>query len=177
MTEDARYPIGKFIAPVSVAPEQRRDWIRVIAECPARLREAVAGFTEAQFETPYREGGWTVRQVVHHIPDSHAHAYLRMKQALAEEAPLVKPYDEGKWAMLPDVVAAAPELSLSLLDALHSRWVALLEAMTDADFGRVYRHPEYPDGPLRMDMVLALYAWHSRHHVAHIRALRDRMGW
>ena len=177
VSEDARYPIGKFVAPESSSPEQRRDWIRNIAECPTGMREAVAGLTEAQLDTPYREGGWTVRQVVHHVPDSHAHAYIRMKLALTEDEPLIKPYDENKWAQLPDATAAPPEMSLRFLAALHGRWVAFLEAMTEADFARIFWHPEYPDGPLRLDVVLAMYAWHSRHHVAHIRALRDRMHW
>ncbi len=177
MSEDARYPIGKFIAPVVSAPEHRQGWIREIAECPMRLREAVAGFTRVQLDTPYREGGWTIRQVVHHIPDSHVNAYIRMKLALTEEEPLIKPYDEAKWAQLPDAVTAPPEVSLLLLEGLHGRWVILLEAMTEADYGKVCWHPEYPDGPLRMDVVLAMYAWHSRHHVGHIRALRARRRW
>jgi len=175
--EDLRYPIGRFFAPQQIGPNDRREWIRDIAECPIRMREAVAGLDEGQLDTPYREGGWTVRQLVHHVPDSHLNAYIRFKLALTEDEPLIRPYDENEWSKLPDARTAPPEISLRLLEALHARWVFVLEAMTDADFTRLFFHPEYPDGPLRLDYVLAMYAWHSRHHVAHIRALRERMQW
>lgn len=175
--DDARYPIGKFVAPDSSSPEQISDWIRQIVECPARMREGVAGLTDEQLDTPYREGGWTVRQVVHHVPDSHANAYIRFKWALTEDQPLIKPYDETKWAELPDARTAPLEISLHFLEALHGRLVVLLETMTPADFARIFWHPEHADGPLRLDAMLSMYAWHSRHHVAHIRGLRDRMGW
>jgi hypothetical protein len=138
------------------------------------MRAAVAGLTEGQLDTPYRPEGWTVRQVVHHVPDSHLNSYVRFKLALTEDAPVVKPYDEGLWAKMAD--AAAPvEMSLVMLESLHARWVRVLESMSEADFARSFRHPEL--GPVRLEQNLALYAWHGKHHVAHITALRDRMGW
>jgi uncharacterized damage-inducible protein DinB len=138
------------------------------------MRAAVAGLTEQQLDTPYRAGGWTVRQVVHHVPESHMNSYVRFKLALTEDDPVIKPYDEVLWAKLADAYAPI-EGSLALLDALHQRWVPLLESMKDGDFERTFRHPEL--GPVRLDQNLALYAWHGKHHVAHITALRDRMGW
>ncbi len=162
---DPRYPIGRFSFPESTTPEQRRGWIREIAEAPAHLRAAVAGLSEEQLDTPYRPGGWTVRQVVHHLPDSHMNSYVRLKLALTEDAPMIKPYDEALWANLPDT-ALPIEISLTLLEGLHARWVRLLESMTAADFSRVFRHPEL--GTIRLEQNLALYAWHGKHHVAHI---------
>jgi len=138
------------------------------------MRAAVAGLTEEQLDTPYRSGGWTVRQVVHHVPDSHMNSYVRFKLALTEEEPLITPYDEALWAKLAD--SAAPiEGSVELLDGLHRRWVSLLQSMSEGDFGRSFRHPEL--GLVRLEQNLALYSWHSKHHVTHITALRDRMGW
>src|ERR1035438_366244 len=131
---DLRYPIGRVSFPESTTPEQRREWIREIAEAPAHLRAAVAGLSEEQLDTPYRPGGWTVRQVVHHLPDSHLNSYVRFKLALTEAAPTIKPYDEARWSELPDVAAAPIETSLVLLEGLHGRWVRLLESMTAADF-------------------------------------------
>lgn len=181
---DLSYPIGKFSFPQSSPVQQRLDqprlvqqrleWIRDIAEAPLRLRAAVAGLSGEQLETPYRPGGWTVRQVVHHVPESHMNSYIRFKLALTEDTPTIKPYDEALWAKLPDM-AAPIEASLALLEALHLRWVRLLEGMSEADFSRFFRHPEI--GPVRLDQNLALYAWHGKHHVAHITALRDRMQW
>ncbi len=133
------------------------------------------GLTPAQLDTPYRPGGWTVRQVVHHVPESHMNAYVRFKLALTEDEPVIKPYDEARWAMLPDIAVAPVEASLALLEALHLRWVALLESMTNAEFTRRFQHPEL--GPVRLDQSLASYAWHGRHHVAHITSLRQRMAW
>ena len=167
---DPRYPIGKFSFPESTTPEQRREYIREIAEAPARLRAAVAGLSEEQLDTPYRPGGWTVRQVVHHLPDSHINSYVRFRLALTEETPTIKPYDEALWAKLPDAVGTPIETSLALLEALHGRWVRLLESMSDADFSRAFRHPEL--GMIRLDQNLALYAWHGKHHVAHITSSR-----
>ena len=139
------------------------------------MREAVAGLTEAQLDTPYRPGGWTVRQVVHHVPDSHINSYVRFKLALTEDAPVIKPYDEARWATLADATTTPIEVSLTLLESLHARWVRLLEGMTAAEFLRAFNHPE--SGVVRLDQNLALYSWHSRHHVAHILRLRERMGW
>ncbi len=172
---DLRYPIGRFEAPAVSSPEQRRGRIDQIAAAPAALRAAVAGLTAAQLDTPYRDGGWTVRQVVHHVPDSHVNAYVRFKLGLTEERPTIKTYDEKRWAGTPEVAAVPIDVSLALLDALHHRWVALLRALTPADFDRVITHPEW--GTPSLDQTLALYAWHGRHHTAHITALRERMGW
>jgi uncharacterized damage-inducible protein DinB len=171
---DLRYPIGKFSFPESSTPQQRHAWIREIADAPQHIRAAVTGLTQEQLDTPYRPGGWTVRQVVHHVPDSHLNSYVRFKLALTEDAPVVKTYDEALWAALADT-GGPIEPSLALLESLHTRWVRLLESMSEAEFARSFRHPEL--GPVRLEQNLALYAWHSRHHVAHITALRDRMGW
>ena len=171
---DLRYPIGTFSFPAASTARQREEWVRDIAAAPGRLRAAVAGLSAEQLDTPYREGGWTVRQVVHHLPDSHMNSYVRFKLALTEDEPVIKPYDEALWAKLADATAPVGA-SVELLDALHQRWVALLRSMDEGDFGRGFRHPEL--GLVRLDQNLALYAWHSRHHVGHITALRDRMGW
>ena len=173
---DLRYPIGQFswTGPRN-APEQRLDYIRIIEELPAKLRLAVRGLTEQQLQTPYRPGGWTVRQVVHHVPESHMNAYVRFKLALTEDSPTVKPYNEARWAELGDVSATPLETSLIMLDVLHQRWVLLLRSLSDPDFTRTFRHPEI--GDVSLDKNLALYAWHSRHHTAHITSLRDRMRW
>jgi uncharacterized damage-inducible protein DinB len=167
---DLRYPIGKFSFPESTTAEQRRKWIREIADAPAHLRAAVEGLSEEQLNTPYRPGGWTVRQVVHHLPDSHINSYVRFKLALTEDAPTVKTYDEALWAKLPDGATTPIETSLVLLEALHGRWVRMLESMTEPDFSRTFRHPEI--GMIRLEQYLALYAWHGKHHVAHITSLR-----
>jgi hypothetical protein len=172
---DLSYPIGKFTFPQSTTPHQRQEWIAEIADAPAKLRAAVAGLTPEQLDTPYRPDGWTVRQVVHHVPESHMNAFIRFKLALTEDEPTVKPYDEAAWAKLPDVEATPIEISLTMLDVLHDRWVRLLEAMSDADFARTFRHPQL--GLVRLEGNLALYAWHGKHHVAHITSLRDRMKW
>ena len=162
---DPRYPIGRFTLPESTTADQRHAWIREIARAPGEMRKSVAGLTREQLDTPYRPGGWTVRQVVHHVPDSHMNALIRFKLALTEDQPAIKPYDEARWAKLPD--AALPiEPSLDLLEALHLRWVGLLDAMTERDFHRTFAHPE--SGVWRLDQYLAQYAWHGRHHVAHI---------
>jgi len=176
MAPDPRYPIGKFQPPAgALTPAQRTELIDAIAGCPAAMRAAVRGLSPAQLDTPYRDGGWTVRQVVHHVPDSHLNAYVRIRLALTEDGPTIKPYAEAKWAELPDARTAPPEPSLALLDALHERWTMLLRAMTPEQWGRAYEHPEIGHQPL--DRVLAMYGWHSKHHVAQIAALRAARGW
>lgn len=172
---DLRYPIGKFEMGQQITEEKRQKWIEEIAEAPARLREAVQGLTEEQLDTPYRPGGWTVRQVVHHLADSHMTSFIRFKLALTEEEPLIKPYDEAKWAELEDSRGVTPELSLSLLDVLHQRWAILLSSMSDSDYQRAFRHPGM--GTVTLEKVLGLYAWHGLHHIAHITSLKERMGW
>jgi uncharacterized damage-inducible protein DinB len=173
---DPRYPIGQFTYDGVASPEARLRRIGEIAGTPAALRQAVAGLSAAQLETPYRDEGWTVRQIVHHLPDSHLNAYVRFKLALTEDVPLVKPYDQARWAELGDTRSVPLEVSLRLLEALHERWVAVLRAMTPADWQRAYRHPEY-DRVVALDEVLAMYAHHGRHHVAQITGLRRRQGW
>ena len=172
---DPRYPTGRFVPPQQLTRESRAELIAAIADTPQRLRAAVQGLDEDQLDTPYREGGWTLRQVVHHVPDSHLNAYIRLKLALTEPAPVIKPYDEAAWADLVDTTAVPIDVSLDLLDALHKRFVALLRAMKDDDFRREYVHPETGRHPL--DHLLALYAWHGPHHTAHITSTRTRMGW
>jgi len=172
---DLRYPIGKFQFPATVGNDDRLLFIEQIAETPANLRAALEGLTDEQLNTPYRNGGWTVRQVVHHVPDSHMNSYIRFRWALTEDDPPVKGYDEARWAELPDARTGPVEMSLTLLDALHVRWTALLRSLSEQDLERTFRHSEL--GSLRLDKVLSLYAWHGRHHVAHITALRHRMGW
>lgn len=173
---DERYPIGKFERRDELNASERRTMIDTIATAPARMREAVAGLSDMQLDTPYRDGGWTVRQVIHHVPDSHLNAYTRLKLALTEEDPLIRPYDEALWAGLADSQQTPIEVSLTLLESLHARWVTLLRSMSDADFRRTLRHPDH-SGVLTLDWLVAMYAWHSRHHVAHITSLRERMGW
>ena len=174
-TDALRYPIGKFAFPESTTAQQRTEWIRDVSETPLMLRTAVAGLSPNQLDTPYRPNGWTVRQVIHHVPESHLNSYIRFKLALTEDTPLIKPYDEALWADLPDVGVTPVEVSLTLLESLHQRWVRVLDLMTDADYARQFRHPEL--GLVRLDQNLALYAWHGKHHVAHITNLRARMGW
>ena len=174
MSDDLRYPIGKFHIEGAVTAERLREWIGQIAAAPAELRAAVAGLSDQQLDTPYRPGGWTVRQVVHHLPDSHLNSYTRFRLALTEDEPTIKPYDEVRWAELPDARTAPIEVSLALLEALHRRWVLLLESFTEADWGRRFRHPELGVRSLRQ--ALGMYAWHGRHPVAHITALRQGMG-
>ena len=173
---DLRYPIGPFkFEDENVTDAERQRLIAQIAEAPARLRAAIEGFTQEQLDTPYRPGGWTVRQVVHHVPDSHLNSYVRFKLALTEQEPTIKPYDEAEWAGLRDSQATPVEVSLDLLESLHERWVVLLKGMSQADYQRRFRHPEI--GTVSLDRNLALYAWHGRHHVAHITSLGERMGW
>lgn len=173
---DLRYPIGQADLSQPVTPERRPALIADIASAPAALRAAIAGLSHDQLDTPYRPGGWTVRQVIHHVPDSHANAYIRFKQALAEDAPEIMPYDEAKWAELWDTRTTPIDASLAMLDALHMRWVALLRGMSPEGFARSYVHPQYRRH-FTLDQALTLYAWHGRHHTAHITALRSREGW
>ena len=172
---DLSYPIGRFTYAGESTEEQRRAFIDRIENAPTLLRAAVEGLNPAQLDTPYRPGGWTVRQVVHHVPDSHMHSYCRFRLALTEDTPSVKGYDQERWAELFDSRTAPVEVSLALLESLHRRWVLLLRSMTPADFARTFLHSEL--GPVTLDRTLALYAWHGDHHVAHIAALRARMGW
>jgi hypothetical protein len=172
--DDLRYPIGPFIAPATSMAGMRIPQINHLRALADHLRAAVKGFSDAQLDTPYREGGWTVRQVVHHVADSHMNSYVRFKLALTEDWPTIKPYDECAWADLPD--SSQPiEPSLVLIGSLHERWVALLEAMSDADYRKGFNHPER--GRQNLGYTLALYDWHSRHHTAHITSLRARQGW
>ena len=172
--EELRFPVGRFTPPVTATAAVRAEQIETIRQLPARLGAAVAGLNAAQLDTPYREGGWTVRQVVHHLADSHANAYIRCKLALTEDWPTIKPYDEAAWARLPDN-ALPVEASLKFIEGLQIRWAALFASLMEAEFQRGYRHPEL--GLQNLASVLALYAWHSRHHCAHIANLRRRMGW
>ncbi len=172
---DLQYPIGRFEWPAEVSPDDRRRFIDQIEETPGNMRAAVTGLSGQQLDTPYRPGGWTVRQVVHHVPDSHLNSYIRFRLALTEQEPTIKPYDQSGWAELADARTAPVELSLALLDSLHKRWVLLLRSLSAADLARKFRHPEL--GEVTLDKNLALYAWHGRHHVAHITSLAKRMGW
>ncbi|MGH9776310.1 MAG: YfiT family bacillithiol transferase [Candidatus Acidiferrales bacterium] len=173
--EDLRFPIGKFEKKAHVTAEDRRAWIAALAEAPAKLRAVVAGLTPEQLRTPYRPGGWTVLQVTHHLPDSHLNAYVRFKLALTENEPTIKPYNEKLWAELPDSATTPVETSLVMLEALHQRWVTLLGSLADSDWQKKFRHPEH--GLMSLEDTLGIYAWHGRHHVAHIAALRERMAW
>jgi hypothetical protein len=172
--DDLRYPIGSFSAAATSMPGIRAAHIQTLRLLPERLREAVAGLSDAQLDTPYREGGWTVRQVVHHVADSHAMAFTRCKLALTEDWPTINPYNEAAWANLPD--SRLPiDVSLALIAALHARWVALIESLSEEDFRKGYNHPER--GREMLVKMLAMYDWHSRHHTAHITSLRARQGW
>jgi hypothetical protein len=171
---DPRYPVGRFTPPATITSGERNDAIATLAELPEQLRNAVDGLSFAQLSTPYREGGWTLRQVVHHVPDSHINAYVRVKLALTEDWPTIKPYDEAAWAKLHDV-AAPVEWSLELVESLHARWVMLLQSLNDEQWKRGCHHPE--NGPMTVELLALLYAWHSRHHVAHITHVRAREKW
>lgn len=172
---DIRYPVGKFDPKPQLTDADRQILIQQITEAPIKLREAVRGLTDQQLDVPYREGGWTSRQVVHHIPDSHLNAYTRFKLGMSEQNPIVKPYKEALWAEMVDGKSSPIEPSLLLLESLHYRWVMFLRSMKSSDFARTVNHPE--NGSMTLDRMLQLYAWHGRHHVAHITSLRERMGW
>lgn len=174
--DQLRYPTGKFHRPSGALDEaERKRIIEVIAATPKNLSDAVRGLNDKQLDTPYRADGWTVRQLVHHLADSHMNAYVRLKLALTEDAPLVKPYDENAWAKLSDSLVTPVDVSLSLVTALHDRWVRMMRAMKPADFTRTMTHPEH--GTITVDYLLALYAWHGPHHVAHVTGLRKRESW
>jgi hypothetical protein len=172
---DPRYPTGPFTFDPDLSPEKRQRQIAAIRDTPAALRAAVKGLTAEQIETPYRDDGWTVRQVVHHVPESHMNAYIRFKLAMTEHNPTIKPYNENAWVSQADIPRTPIETSVALLELLHARWVALLETMTAEDFGRPLVHPEI--GAITLDRLLQLYAWHGPHHVAHITELRKQRGW
>lgn len=165
--EQLRFPIGRFTFPPSLGPEARQLAIAAIERLPGDLSAALATAEDAALESAYREGGWTLRQVVHHLADSHINAYVRMRLALTEEHPTIKPYDEARWAELTDVTTLPPLVSIQLLEALHQRWATLLRSLEDADFARTLNHPEH--GTMRLDQLLAMYAWHGEHHLAHVR--------
>jgi hypothetical protein len=172
--DDLRYPIGRFSAPASSLAGIRAAQIHTVRLLPERLRAAVKGLSETQLDTPYRDGGWTVRQLVHHVADSHAMAYIRCKLALTENWPTINPYQEAAWANMTD--SRLPiDVSLGLIAGLHARWAALLESLKDEDFEKGYNHPER--GRQTLADALAMYDWHSRHHTAHITSLRARQGW
>ena len=171
---DPRFPLGKFHRPTEYTPELRAHHIFEIEQTPRLMRKAVTGLADGQLDTPYREGGWTIRQVVHHVPDSHMNSYIRFKLALTEDNPVIKPYAEDLWAQLPDSKLPV-EGSLRTLELLHERWVVLLKSMDEEAWKRGFRHPEA--GDMQLPMAAALYAWHGRHHVAHVTSLRERVGW
>jgi hypothetical protein len=174
--EDLRYPIGIFDRTKGPnTPEERKKLIDNIAEVPEQLKQAVTGLNGKQLETPYREAGWTVRQVIHHLADSHMNAYVRYKLALTEENPTIKPYKEAAWADLADSRVTPIDVSLALVDSLHSRWIVLLRSLKTEDWERTVVHPE--NGVMSLDFMLGMYSWHGRHHVAHITELRKRSQW
>ena len=172
---DLRYPIGKFQPKPQLNDDERQALIHQLAEASAKLRQSVSGLMEEQLDTPYRPEGWTVRQVVHHLPDSHFNAYVRMKLAMTEQQPTIKPYEQQLWAELSDAKTAPIEMSLTLFESLHKRWVLFLQSLKSSDFARTINHPE--SGVMNLDRILQLYAWHGRHHTAQITSLRERMGW
>ena len=172
---DPRFPIGKFHFDGPPSDEQRSKLITEIEQAPADLRAALNRLTPQQLDTPYRDGGWTVRQVTHHVPESHMNAYIRFKLALTEDVPTIKPYAEDRWAELADINLAPVETSLALLESLHTRWVILLRSLKTVEWKRTFNHPEA--GIMSLEKSLGLYAWHGKHHVAHVTELRKRMGW
>ena len=172
---DPRYPIGKFSYSGPLSLEQKQQFLTDIEKTPKRLRTALAGLSDEQLNTPYRDGGWTPRQLAHHVADSHMNSYIRFKLALTEDEPTIRPYMEDRWAELPESKQAPVEVSLALLDSLHERWILVLRNISDADWKRTFRHPDL--GTVSLERNLALYAWHGRHHVAHVTALREKMGW
>ena len=175
VTPDLRYPIGKFEPKEAYTPEDIRQYIQRIETLPAKLEKAILGFDPAQLDTPYREGGWTVRQVVHHVADSHMNAYIRFKWTLTESTPLIKAYDEKAWAETPET-KAPPSLSIDFLKALHAKWVTLLQRLPPESLDREFTHPQ-TGKQVRLDRLIAMYAWHGEHHLAHVTGLKERMGW
>ncbi len=175
MQEDPRYPIGKFDQSITVTIKMRNDFIKTIEALPLQLRMEVENLSQKQLDTPYRDGGWTIRQVVHHLPDSHINCYVRFKLALTEDNPQINTYEEHLWAELQDSFKTPIDVSLSLLESLHKRWAILLRSLTDKQFEKTFQHPEW--GNITLSKTLALYAWHSKHHLAHITELKKKMGW
>jgi len=173
--ESLKYPIGRYQAPADIDKTLRQMWIEKISSLPAELGAAVSGLNDQQLNTPYREGGWTVRQVVHHVADSHMNSYIRFRWAMTEDKPVIKAYEEGLWAELPDARTLPVIVSLDLLGAMHRRWTTLLESMTEGDYARCLIHPA--SGEHTLGKMLGLYAWHGQHHTAHVLRLRERMGW
>ncbi|AMX84493.1 metal-dependent hydrolase [Geobacillus subterraneus] len=171
-----RYPIGTFQAPAQFRTEEAQGWIAAVRELPGALRAAVSDLNDEQLNTPYRDGGWTVAQVVHHLADASMNAFLRTKWGLTEDTPVIKPFEESEWAKTADARSLPIEPSLRLLDGLHARWAALLESMTEADFHRLVR-PEGAKQTMPLYVLTALYTWHGKHHTAQITALRERKGW
>jgi uncharacterized damage-inducible protein DinB len=174
--DQLRYPVGRFKPPSEFSKPLFEEWIRTIDELPSRLSSVVRRLNDEQLDTPYREGGWTIRQVVHHLADSHINSYVRFKLAITEELPAIKPYYEDRWAELDEAKHAPVEISLSLLEALHRRWVLFLKTLSEEDFERKFHHPESKKD-IELRTTLALYAWHCNHHLAHITSLADRKGW
>lgn len=173
--EELRYPIGKFVAKENYTSDELREAIRKIETLPARLEEASRNLSDFQLDTPYRPDGWTLRQVLHHVPDSHSNAYIRFKWALTEDAPLIKAYNEKAWALTPET-ALSPKMSIDVLKALHIKWVTLMKSLSNEQLKRAYIHPD--TGKLnRLDNMIAMYAWHGDHHLGHIESLKKRMGW
>jgi DinB superfamily len=171
---DLQYPVGKFQRQSEYHTSEIAQFIEILEQLPTQMRAAVAGLSDSQLETTYRPDGWTLRQVVHHVPDSHMNSYVRFKLALTEDNPTIKPYDEAAWALLSDS-SLPTQVSLDLLEALHARWVILLRALNPEDWKRTFQHPQ--NGPMTLEYALALYAWHSRHHLAHITVTKERLGW
>ena len=174
MTVDLSYPVGRFDFTAARSADTRRAAIDDIASLPAKMRQAVNGLTDARLDTPYRPGGWTVRQLVHHVADSHMNGFIRTKLALTEDNPTIKPYDQDAWSALPDTRLPI-EISLSILDAVHQRWATVIRSLNDSHFSRTFVHPE--NGPMTIDTQIHQYGWHSRHHVAHVTGVRQREGW
>ncbi|MBI4910837.1 MAG: putative metal-dependent hydrolase [Acidobacteria bacterium] len=172
---DPRYPVGNFELPQEITPKLRAAWLEEIANLPSLLRSSVRGLSPSQLDTPYREGGWTVRQVVHHLADSHMHSYIRCKFALSMDNPTIMPYDEAVWAQFEDGAREDVELSLQLITSLHARWIRFLRSLDGPGYARTLLHPE--NGPMTIDTMISLYAWHGRHHLAHITELRRSKGW
>ena len=175
LTDDPRYPIGRFVRPAAIRADEVKAAVRDLAELPEQLRNAVDGLEEEQLATPYRDGGWTVRQLVHHIADSHMQAFARVRLALSEDNPVIKAYDENAWALMYDSLAAPVEWSLELIESLHARWVMMLQSLDEGQWKRAFVHPER--GPQTIEMATLLYAWHSKHHVTHITHLRAKNRW
>jgi len=174
--DQLRYPVGQYEPPLQIDAALRKQWMQTLGSLTANIRTAIEGLSEEQLDTPYRPEGWTVRQVIHHLPDSHMNSYIRFKLALTEDHPAIRPYAEDRWAELKDYQNTPVEVSLALLDSLHYRWVTTLENMKEEEWSRTLFHPESKQS-FRLDVFLGNYDWHSRHHLAHITTLKERQGW